>query len=120
MTMLENVVDFFISSAHADTVSAPTAAQPGGNFAMPIILVMFVLFIYFTVWRPQNKRAKEQRNMLSSLAMGDEVVTAGGLMGKIVKISDSYMVLSVSDNVQITMQKSSVANVLPKGTLKAI
>lgn len=120
MTMLQNVVDFFISSAHAETVAAPMTAQQNGNFAMPIVLVMFVFFIYFTVWRPQNKRAKEQRDMLTSLAVGDEIVSAGGMMGKIAKISDKYIVLSIADNVQITMQKASVSNVLPKGTLKSI
>ena len=121
MTMLDNVLDFFINSAHADTVAAATpASAPGGGFAMPMILVMFVAFIYFTVWRPQNKRAKEQRTMIDSLSLGDEVVTIGGMLGKITKMTEGYIVLSLSENVQVTMQKSSVANVLPKGTLKSI
>lgn len=121
MTMLENVVDFFIPSAQAAEAVVTTAQpQPGGGFAMPMVLVLFLVFIYFTVWRPQSKKAKEQRDMLSSLAVGDEVMTTGGIIGKIAKMTESYIHLSVSDSVQLTMQKSSVANVLPKGTLKSI
>lgn len=121
MTMFENVVDFFISSAHAADAAGTTAQpQAAGGFAMPMVLGLFLIFIYFTVWRPQSKKAKEQRDMLSSLAVGDEIVTAGGIMGKIAKITDSYIQLTVSETVQLTMQKSSVANVLPKGTLKSV
>ena len=76
--------------------------------------------MYFAVWRPQSKRAKEQRNLLSSLAKGDEVITIGGILGKITKITESYIVLSINENMDMTMQKSAIANVLPKGTLKSI
>lgn len=116
-----SLLDFFITSAFAETTTttASAAAQPN-SFAMPIILVGFILFIYFTVWRPQSKRAQEQKSMMGSLAKGDEIVTTGGIVGKISKINDTYIVVTISENVDITMQKSSVANVLPKGTLKSI
>jgi preprotein translocase subunit YajC len=76
--------------------------------------------MYFMMWRPQSKRAKEQQQLLGSLSKGDEVVTAGGLLGRITKVTDQYISLSIANNVDITLQKSSVTNVLPKGTLKTI
>lgn len=117
-----NMIDF-ITSAQADTLSSGAGSSPnGGGFQLLIMLVIFVFFIYFTVWRPQNKRAKEHRDLLNALAKGDEVVTAGGILGKVTKITDKYVVLSVSDNnnVEMTLQKSSITTVLPKGSLKSI
>jgi protein translocase subunit yajC len=72
------------------------------------------------IWRPQSKRAKEQKNLLSNLQKGDEVVTNGGIAGKIVKVSDDFVVLEVSDTVELKFQKGAIAATLPKGTLKAI
>ena len=72
------------------------------------------------IWRPQAKRAKEQKNLLSALQKGDEVVTNGGIAGKIVKVSDDFVVLEVSDSVELKFQKGAIAATLPKGTLKAI
>lgn len=119
MEILNSIMTFFVSSAHADPVAAAAPQQQGG-YSMMIMLAVFVLFMYFAMWRPQSKRAKAHRDLLSSLATGDEVVTAGGILGKIAKVSDNYTVLSLADNVQITIQKSSIVNVLPKGTLKSI
>lgn len=122
MTILEQVLNFFISDASAD-VPVTAAANPSNanSFSsMMVVMGLFVFFIYFTVWRPQSKRAKEIRDLLGSLAKGDEVVTTGGVIGKIAKLADSYVVLSIADNVDIAIQKSSIANVLPKGTLKSI
>jgi preprotein translocase subunit YajC len=118
MTIINNILDFFINSAEA----APAAGNPqqSGNFSLLIIMVVFVGFLYLTVWRPQNKRAKEQREMLGALTKGDEVVTAGGILGKINKVSNGYVVLSIAENTEITVQKSSISTVLPKGTMKAI
>jgi len=70
--------------------------------------------------RPQSKRAKEHRNLIGGLAKGDEVVTAGGILGRISKISDAYITLALTDNVEILVQKSSIVNALPKGTLKTL
>jgi preprotein translocase subunit YajC len=121
--MMNSLLDFFITSAHA---AAPTGGAPvvgpqqGGNFSMLIVMVVFVGFMYLTVWRPQSKRAKEHKDLLNGLAPGDEVVTAGGIIGKVNKLAESYIVISVADNVNITMQKSSISTVLPKGTLKSV
>lgn len=115
---MEQLFNFFISSAYAQP--AAESAPPGSGMSFFVMLGVFILFIYFAIWRPQNKRAREQANLLNSLEKGDEVITAGGLLGRISKIADQYITLSVSNNVDITLQKSSVVNVLPKGTLKTI
>ncbi len=114
-----SLLDFFITPAHAAAVGG-TAPSAAGSLTLPLMLAVFIGFIYFTVWRPQNKRAQEQKELLNSLTKGDEVVTIGGLVGKISKISQTYVVLALSDNVEVTMQKSSVATVLPKGTMKSV
>jgi len=116
--MMEQVLNFLVSNAYADPAGAAPGSQGGGS--LMIMLVFFLLFIYFAIWRPQSKRAKEQRDMLSTIAKGDEIVTAGGLLGRITKVADPYIVVSINDNVEITLQKSSIVNVLPKGTLKSI
>lgn len=117
MDILTRIVNFFISPAHAETAAQPQAA---GGFSLIFMLAIFVVFMYFMVWRPQSKRAKAQSDLLAALVKGDEVITIGGILGKISKISDNYVVLSVSDNVEVNIQKSAIANVLPKGTLKSI
>jgi preprotein translocase subunit YajC len=119
MAITDTLLDFFITSAHADT--GAVAAEKGiAGFSPLIIMFVFLLFIYFTVWRPQNKRANEQRQLLNSLAEADEVVTIGGVVGKITKITTIYVVLATSDNAQMTVQKSAISTVLPKGTMKSI
>ena len=109
----------FISSAYAQT--APAAAAGGDMFAslsgmLPLVLMFVVL--YFVMIRPQMKRQKEHKAMLEALAKGDEIVTAGGVAGKIAKMGDSYISLEVAAGVEIQVQRSAIAQVLPKGTLK--
>lgn len=115
--MLNQLVSFFVTNAYAET---PGASAQGGGLSFMIMFVVFFLFIYFAIWRPQNKRAKEQQQLLESLAKGDEVVTAGGLLGRIAKMNNQHLILSIANNVEIIMQKSAVVSVLPKGTLKTI
>ncbi len=110
-------MSFFIPQAHAQ---AAQAAPPGGElFQIGLLVVMFVVF-YLLAIRPQRKRQKEHTEMVAALAKGDEVITAGGMLGKIIKVEDDWVVLKVAENVEIKFQKSSVHAVLPKGTLKAI
>jgi preprotein translocase subunit YajC len=104
-----------ISLAHAQT-AAPAA--PGFEQFLPLIII-FVLF-WFMLIRPQMKRAKEQKKMLSELAKGDEVVTASGQVGKITKIGEQYISLEIADGVITHVQKQSVQTLLPKGTIKGI
>jgi len=84
------------------------------------LLFGFMILIYFLMIRPENKRRKSHQEMLASLDLGEEVVTAGGLLGKVSKISDQYIELSISDNMKIKVQKTSISTVLPKGTLNSI
>lgn len=110
-------MSFLIPAAFADG-AAPAAAAPGG-FEW-IFLVGFLVIFYLMIWRPQAKRAKEQKNLLAALQKGDEVVTNGGIAGKITKVTDDFVVVEVSDNVELKFQKAAIAATLPKGTLKAI
>lgn len=112
---LMSLIDFFLSPAYAQ--AAPAAPSPLVQFAP---LVILIVIFYFMLIRPQMKRSKEQRQMLSALAKGDEAVTSGGIAGKIIHISENYISLEVSEGVAIKVQKSSVSSVLPKGTLKAL
>lgn len=101
---------------------ALAAAPANGNTAglasfLPMMLI-FIIGAYFLMIRPQNKRVKAHRKLLSELTKGDEVVTIGGIVGKVVKLSEDFVTLSVSNNVDLTLQKGAVSNVLPKGTLK--
>jgi len=118
--MLDAMMNFLLPSAYAaDGMGGPTA-QGGGGFSFFAMLIIFVLFLYFGILRPQNKRAKEQQSLLNSLAKGDEVVTIGGILGKISKMTDQYLTLTLANNLDVIVQKSAVASVLPKGTIKAL
>lgn len=102
---------------------AVAAAQSGASGAQPMMgsvfmLVAFAFIFYFLMWRPQSKRAKQHRELISSLNQGDEVITNGGMMGKIAQINEEIVKLTIATGVDISIQKPSIANVLPKGTLK--
>ena len=84
------------------------------------LLFGFMILIYFLMIRPENKRRKSHQEMLASLDLGEEVVTAGGILGKVSKISDQYIELSIADNTKIKVQKTSISTVLQKGTLNSI
>jgi preprotein translocase subunit YajC len=99
---------------------APAAAPQGGGIeSMLLILAMFAV-LYFLMIRPQMKRAKEHKAMVDALQKGDEVVTAGGILGRITHVDPQYAKVSVSDNTEIVIQRHSIQVVLPKGTLKTI
>jgi len=106
----------FISIAQAQ---AAGGSQPSGTFNIVLILGMVVIF-YFLLIRPQQKRQKEQQQMLSRLAAGDEVVTAGGIVGRITEVGDSFLVVEIADNVRIKVQRAQITSLLPKGTYKSL
>ncbi len=108
-------MDFFISNAYAQA----GAASPGGLITFLPLLLMLVVF-YFLMIRPQQKRAKEHREMIGALKKGDEVVTNGGLGGSITKVGDAYLSVRVAEDVEVKVQKQAVAALLPSGTLKSI
>lgn len=111
-------MDFFISSAYAQD----GAAQGGGGMELIFMLVMFGLIFYFLIYRPQAKRVKQHKELMSSLSKGDEVLTQGGLVGRITKVSDEkdFIVIALTDELEVTVQKGAVSSVLPKGTMKSL
>lgn len=111
-------MSFLISNAFAEAVGT-TPTQSSSSMASLLMLVGFLVIFYLMLWRPQAKRAKEHRALISNLARGDEVLTSGGLVGRVNKISDDFVTLEIANGVEIKVQKSSIANVLPKGTFNA-
>lgn len=113
-------MSLFISNAYAQ--AAPAAPAAGGGFDLIIMLAAFGLIFYFLIYRPQAKRVKDHRNLMSALGKGDEVLTQGGLVGRISKISEDkdYVVVALNDSTEVTVQKAAISAVLPKGTLKSL
>lgn len=109
-------MSLFIGTAHAAAGPAPAS----GGMEMIIMLLVFGLVFYFMIYRPQAKRVKEHKSLMTALSKGDEVLTQGGLVGKIVKVSDDkdFIAISIADNTEVTVQKAAVSAVLPKGTMK--
>ena len=107
----------FISSAFAQSPFGAGGTESLMSF-LPIVLMFGVL--YFLMIRPQMKRQKEQRAMVDALKAGDEIVTAGGILGRIVKAGEHYMTIEIADNAQIVVQRVAVQTLLPKGTIKSI
>ncbi|MDD5394460.1 MAG: preprotein translocase subunit YajC [Thiothrix sp.] len=108
-------MDFLISNAYAEGAAA---APAGGGIEMILMMAVFFAIMYFMIIRPQQKRAKEHKQLLDALSKGDEVVTGGGILGKVAGISENFVELSVSDNVTIKVQKQAITSVMPKGTMK--
>ncbi|MCX8580661.1 MULTISPECIES: preprotein translocase subunit YajC [unclassified Gilliamella] len=109
-------MDFFISNAYA-----ADGAQPGADYLMPIMLVVFGLFFYFMIMRPQQKRAKAHRELMASISKGDEVLTNGGLIGRVSKVNDNgYIALELNDTTEVVIKRDFITSVLPKGTMKSL
>ena len=111
-------MSFFISDAMA-AASTTQAAPADGTFSLIMIAAIFVLF-YFMLIRPQNKRAKEHRELIKNLKKGDEIVTSGGILAKVVNIDEQYIKVALAEGVEISLQRGAVSSVLPKGTLKSL
>jgi preprotein translocase subunit YajC len=108
-------MDWLIASAHAQ---AAGGAQPNALLQMLPLLLIFVVF-YFLLIRPQAKRAKEHKAMVAALGVGDEVVIAGGVLGRIVETGDQFLTVEIASGVQVKVQRHTVTSVLPKGTIKS-
>ncbi|HRF72174.1 MAG TPA: preprotein translocase subunit YajC [Accumulibacter sp.] len=106
-----------ISTAHAQTAAA---ADPTGGFMQLLPIILMFVVLYFLMIRPQMKRTKEHKALIEALAKGDEVVTGGGIAGRISRVSDNFIALEIADAVEIQVQKQAVTLLLPKGTLKAL
>ena len=109
-------MSFFISDAMAE--AAPSAAGAGDPLASLILPVGLIVLFYFFLIRPQSKRAKEHKEMVSGLQKGEEVVTSGGLLGKITAVGENFITLEISKGITIQVQRSSVQTIMPKGTMK--
>ena len=114
-------MSFFISDAFAETATGTAGAAPqsDGAFSMIMIVAIFVLF-YFMLIRPQSKRAKQHKELVTNLKKGDEIITAGGILGKVVSLDEQYVKVATSQSAEITLQRNSITTVLPKGTIESI
>ncbi len=108
-------MDWLIATAHAQ---AAGGAQPNALLQMLPLVLIFVVF-YFLLIRPQAKRAKEHKAMVAALGVGDEVATAGGILGKVTETGEQFLTVEISDGVRVKVQRHTVSSVLPKGTLKS-
>lgn len=109
------MTDFFINSAYAQS-----AAAQGGSGSFLVMMVLFFVIFYFMLMRPQMKQAKEHKKLIEGLSKGDEIVTTGGLLGKIIEVGDNFIVLEVAKETEIKVQKHAVAAMMPKGTIKGL
>jgi preprotein translocase subunit YajC len=106
-----------ISLAHAQTAGA---ADPTGGLMQLLPMILMFVVLWFLMIRPQMKKAKEHKALLAGLAKGDEVVTGGGMLGKVTKVDDSYVTVEISSGTEVIVQKPSIVLVLPKGTMKSL
>ena len=106
-----------ISLAHAQTAGA---ADPTGGFMQLLPMILMFVVLWFLMIRPQMKKAKEHKALIEALAKGDEVVTGGGLVGRITKVGEGYVTLEIAEGTEVTVQKPAIGIVLPKGTLKSL
>src|SRR5688500_8047393 len=108
-------MSFFIS----DALAAGTTISQDNGLSSLLLMIGFLIIFYLLLWRPQAKRAKEQRNLINNLAKDDEVVTSGGLLGRITKITDDFVGLTISEGVEVKVQKPAIISLVPKGTIKS-
>jgi preprotein translocase subunit YajC len=108
-------MNFLIDNAWAQAAQSPA----GGSMGFIIMMGLFFVIFYFMLIRPQSKRAKEHRAMLAALAAGDEVITGGGILGRVVEVGESFITIEVAAGVQLKVQKQQVSSLVPKGTFKS-
>jgi preprotein translocase subunit YajC len=108
-----------MNSLIPDAMAQAAGAAPAGSGMAPMIMmVVFVVIFYFLLIRPQQKKQKEHQAMLSKITTGDEVVTAGGILGRVVEVGEQFLTLEIADNVRIKVQRFQVSSLVPKGTLR--
>jgi preprotein translocase subunit YajC len=102
-----------------DAMAQTAGSSPGGQFAPLLMMVVFIAIFYFLLIRPQQKKAKDHQAMVSRLSVGDEVVTAGGILGRVTDVGDTFVTVEIADGVRVKVQKVQVTSLMPKGTLKS-
>ena len=112
-----SISQLFISNAYAEGAAA--APQDGGIMQFLPLIALLAVF-YFLILRPQQKRAKEHKTLMEALQKGDEVITIGGILGKVIKVGEDNVAVEIADNIVVQVQKPAIQNVLPKGTIKSI
>ncbi len=112
-------MDLFISTVGAQEVGTAAPAQAPNPIQTFLPLVIFIAIFYFLLIRPQQKRAKEHREMVGSLQVGTEIVTSGGVLGKVTKVGEQFLTVEVADGVELRVQRNTVGAVMPKGTVKS-
>ena len=118
LNKLSVIFSGLLMSAMACAADGTNSPQQGIG-SMVVMFGLFIVIFYFLLVRPQQKRAKEQKSLMDSIAIGDEVVTAGGIVGRITKLREGFVVLNIAEGVEMTLQKTSISAVLPKGTLES-
>jgi len=109
-----------VSTAYAADAAPAAGAQQGSLLSILPMLIIFVAMFYFLLIRPQSKRAASQRKLMDNLALGDEVLTVGGVIGRVTKLRDNYIALSIGKDLEMIFQKNAIASVLPKGTMESM
>lgn len=102
-----------------EAMAQATGPSPGGQLAPLLMMVIFIVIFYFLLIRPQQKKAKEHQAMISRLAAGDEVVTAGGILGKVTEVGETFVTIEIAEDVRIKVQKYQITQLMPKGTFKS-
>jgi preprotein translocase subunit YajC len=116
---MDSLLSFFISDAAAQAASTPSSPAAGITSSLLLPVLLIVVF-YFLLIRPQQKKQKEHRQMVDALAAGTEIVTGGGVLGKVVEAGDQFLTVEISPGVRIKVQRHSIASVLPKDTIKNV
>ena len=114
---MDSLLSFFISDAIAQA-AAPAASAPTSAISTLLLPVMLIVVFYFLLIRPQQKKQKEHRAMVEALAVGTEIVTGGGVLGKVTALGEQFLTVEIADGVNIKVQRSSIGAVLPKDTIK--
>jgi len=117
---LLNIIGIGDALAAATDAPGQQHTATGGLLSMLPMLLLFIVVFYFLLVRPQTKRAKEHKKLMNELSLNDEVLTNGGIIGRLTQVKDGFLVINVSKGVDITIQKSAVVSVLPKGTLDSM
>lgn len=120
LVFLSFIAPSVLFAADAASDSSATTGQQGGGFGPIIFLVAILAFMYFLVWRPQQKKAKQHRALVAAITAGDEVLLSSGMVGKIVETYEQYVSISLQDGVTVLLQRGAVAAVLPKGTIESL